>query len=189
MFTREAMESMSMKGRFKIRPFELGGKYYTRGGKLVTIVEIDNRPHYQWVLGDDNICRYNRPNDYGRVTASSFKNDNCLMPIIEFDPVGIWPDHTTENIRAFDPLLYIQHMAEWLVEANRRAEHWEANHDNQVKLARLCKARDDLPLDRILGYDMVPICDETIASLDKLSQALNEFKASLHGDGGKHGRY
>ena len=56
----------------QIGAFKLGEIYTTQEGKSVKIIEESTMPSYEWVRGDDNICRYNRPNDRGRVTASNF---------------------------------------------------------------------------------------------------------------------
>jgi|HubBroStandDraft_3_1064219.scaffolds.fasta_scaffold00002_6 hypothetical protein len=54
------------------KPFELNKSYRTKEGDYVTVLVCDNTPGYEYVLGDDNICRYNRDQDRGRVTGSGF---------------------------------------------------------------------------------------------------------------------
>jgi hypothetical protein len=54
------------------KPFELNATYRTKGGELVKIIEVSTHlPGYECVKGEDDIWRYNRPNDRGRVTASA----------------------------------------------------------------------------------------------------------------------
>ena len=53
--------------------FQLYETYETQEGNKVFIVEEGQvGTQYHWVRGDDNICRYARKSDAGRVTASNF---------------------------------------------------------------------------------------------------------------------
>lgn len=55
--------------------FELGKKYKTQAGKIVTIIETNrdgSHPSYHCVKGDDGAWRYSRDSDMGRCTASNF---------------------------------------------------------------------------------------------------------------------
>jgi hypothetical protein len=61
-----------------IGAFVVGETYLTQDGKEVTILDQSTVPSYEAVKGSDlnvdgnNIWRYNRPNDRGRVTGSNF---------------------------------------------------------------------------------------------------------------------
>lgn len=61
--------------------FEVGSRYLTLGGKIVTITEVHvEHRGYEWVKGDDNICRYQRFEDLGRTAGSHWENPNNLLP-------------------------------------------------------------------------------------------------------------
>ena len=75
--------------------FEVGSRYLSLEGKVVTIVERSVVPHYECVKGDDDIWRYNRtdwpgriPEDLGRTTGSSWDRLTNLIPVAIADPVA-----------------------------------------------------------------------------------------------------
>lgn len=53
-------------------PFEVGERYLTLSGVLVEIISVHGPPECATALGSDGIHRYNRTQDRGRVTGSSF---------------------------------------------------------------------------------------------------------------------
>lgn len=62
-------------------PFVVGQTYQTKGGKSVTITEDNSDrigPSYWCIRGDDDIWRYNRESDRGRVTGSAFDMSDPL---------------------------------------------------------------------------------------------------------------
>lgn len=61
---------------------KVGESYKTQDGKNVTITEARHTPGYECVLGDDDIWRYNREGDRGRVTgtAHDFSDPRNLIP-------------------------------------------------------------------------------------------------------------
>lgn len=70
--------------------FEVGQKYLTLEGKIVTIVEKSTKFRgYECVKGDDDIWRYNRsrmsadriPEGLGRTTGSSWDRLTNLIPV------------------------------------------------------------------------------------------------------------
>jgi hypothetical protein len=54
------------------KPFEFFKTYRTLRGEYVTVTWVDDTPGYEAVMCDDQIWRYNRPKDRGRVTGSDF---------------------------------------------------------------------------------------------------------------------
>ena len=46
-------------------------------------------------------------------------------------------------------------LKEALIDMTRDRDHWKANHDNQVKRARVLIERGDLPIERILCYQQI----------------------------------
>jgi hypothetical protein len=59
--------------------------------------------------------------------------------------------------------------------AEALANHWRANHDNQVKRARILMDRPDLPLERVRAYELVVALTEEVAELKrKLSELGTE---------------
>lgn len=64
--------------------FKEGHLYKTLAGKVVLIVKCNNEmKHYETVLGDDGICRYNRStdcHDNGRTTGSDW-DETSLEPL------------------------------------------------------------------------------------------------------------
>ena len=68
--------------------FEIGSRYLTLGGEIVTIVERTELKYYECVKGDDDIWRYNRtswpgeiPDGLGRTTGSSWDRLTNLIPV------------------------------------------------------------------------------------------------------------
>lgn len=54
-------------------PFVLGQTYSTKSGDVVTIIDEHCKDDPYWtVLGSDDLWRYNRESDRGRVTGSPF---------------------------------------------------------------------------------------------------------------------
>jgi hypothetical protein len=70
------------KSPMKTLPFLLMSSYKTKSGKWVRIIDESTRKGYETVKGDDDIWRYNREEDRGRVTGSPFdmSDGNNLIP-------------------------------------------------------------------------------------------------------------
>jgi len=58
--------------RVYLEKFEVGKRYLTQGGETIEILAETHLEGYECVKGSDDIWRYNRPSDLGRVTASAF---------------------------------------------------------------------------------------------------------------------
>jgi hypothetical protein len=59
--------------------------------------------------------------------------------------------------------------------AEALALHWKANHDNQVKRARILMDRPDLPLERVRAYELAVALMKEVAELKhKLSELGTE---------------
>lgn len=54
------------------QPFEVGETYLTLSGVPIQVVSLHGDIDHATALGSDNIHRYNRVGDRGRVTGSSF---------------------------------------------------------------------------------------------------------------------
>lgn len=74
--------------------FEIGRRYLSLEGKIVTIVDRSDVKHYECVKGDDGIWRYNRtdwpgniPEGLGRTTGSSWDRLTNLIPVALVDDV------------------------------------------------------------------------------------------------------
>jgi len=71
--------------------FEVGNTYKSFGGQMVKMVERRDEPGYEVILGKDDIWRYNRDADRGRVTgtAHDFSCAENLIPLYSHPIPGL----------------------------------------------------------------------------------------------------
>lgn len=72
-------------------PLLLGNTYRLLSGNTVMIVEVNNKPGYESVKGNDGAWRYNRQNDRGRVTGSphDFSEPRNIIPLYSRNDPGV----------------------------------------------------------------------------------------------------
>jgi hypothetical protein len=86
----------------------------------------------------------------------------------------------TERDRRREAYGVIDQWAERAESAERDRDHWKANHDNQVRRARVLLERTDMPLERVSAYKQLEEADIEIADLhDRLQEQRESAEREL----------